>query len=115
MELPPHEQAEPRADPGEARFAPQSALQLLDGLPVDIQALDGLLQQVLHRLTDLGGNGSESEGQHEVISWVVGSVALAGLMEVGRRLRRRRTLSLTVEADWLGWIDLDGPSSELLL
>ena len=115
MELSPREEAEPSADPGEMRFAPRTALQLLDGLPVDIQALDGLLQQVLHRLTDLGGNGSESEGAHDVMAWVaVGSVVLAGL-EAGRRWRKRRTAPLTAAADWLGWIDLDGPCPEAVL
>jgi hypothetical protein len=114
MELSPREEAEPRADPGETHFAPQTALQLLDGQPVDIQALEGLLRRFMHRLTDLGGNGSESEGLHDVIAVVVCSVALAGL-EAGRRLRRRRIVPLTASADWLGWIDLDGPSSETLL
>jgi hypothetical protein len=108
------EEGEPRADPGETRFAPQTAPQLLDGLPLDIQVLDRLLHQFLGRLTDLGGEWSEGEGSHDVIAWVVaGSVALAGL-EAGRRWRRRRTAPLTAEADWLGWIDLDGPSLETL-
>jgi hypothetical protein len=115
MELSPGEEAEPRADPGETRFAPQTAPQLLDGQLVDIQVLNGLLHRILYRLTDLGGDGSESEGRHEVMAWVaVGSVALAGL-EMGRRLRRRRTAPLAASADWLGWIDLDGPSPEAVL
>jgi hypothetical protein len=115
MELLPGEEAEPRADPGETRFAPQTAPQLLDGQLVDIQVLDGLLHQILYRLTDLGGDGSEGESPHNVIAWVmVGSVALAGL-EAGRRGRRRRTAPLTAAADWLGWIDLDGPSPEAVL
>jgi hypothetical protein len=115
MQLSPGEEAEPGADPGQTRFAPQAAPQLLDGQPVDVQALDGLLRQFLYRLTDLGGGSSESEGPYNAIAWVeVGLVALVGL-EVGRRWRRRRTTPLTGEADWLGWIDLDGPSPEALL
>jgi hypothetical protein len=106
MELSPGEEAEPKADPGGPRFAPQTVPQLLEALPVDIQALDGMLRQIMYRLTDLGSDGSESVGPHNVIFWVeVGLVALAGL-EVGRRWRRRRTAPLTAEADWLGWIDL---------
>ena len=115
MELSPGEEAEPRADPGETRFAPQTAPQLLDGQLVDLQVLDGLLHQILYRLTDLGGDGSEGEGPQNAIAWaVLGSAVLAGL-ETGRRWRRRRTAPLTAAADWLGWIDLDGPSPETVL
>lgn len=115
MELLPGEEVEPSAEPGEMRFDPQAARQLLDGQRLDIQALDGLLYQFLNRLTDLSDDWSESAGAHNAIAWVVaGSVALAGL-EVGRRWRRRRTASLSADADWLGWIDLDGPPSEALL
>jgi hypothetical protein len=114
MELSPGEEAGPTADPGETPFAPQTAPQLLDGQPVDAQGLDGLVRQFLW-LTDLGSDGSASEGLHNVMCWVVlGSVALAGL-EVGRRWRRRRTGPLDAEGEWLGWIDLEGPSPETLL
>ena len=115
LQLSPGEEAAPGADPGETRFVPQTAPQLLDGQPVDIPALDGLVRQFLYRLTDLGGDGSESEGAHDVMAWVaVGSVVLAGL-EAGRRWRKRRTAPLTAAADWLGWIDLDGPCPEAVL
>jgi hypothetical protein len=113
MERSPREEAEPRADPDETRFAPQTAPQLVDGQPLDIQALEGSLRRFLHQLTDLDGNWSEIEGSLDVIALVVVSVGLAGL-EVDRRLRRRRIVPLTAEADWLGRIDLDGPSSENL-
>jgi hypothetical protein len=114
MELSPGEEVEPSADPGETRFDPQAARELLDGQRLDIQVLDGLLQQFVYRLTELGDDLSESQGAHNVIAWVVaGSVALAGL-EAGRRWRRRRHGPLNAEADWLGWIDLDGPSTETL-
>jgi hypothetical protein len=96
------------------RFDPQAARLLLDGQRLDFQVLDGLLNQFLYRLTDLGDDLSESEGAHNVIAWLVaGSAALAGL-EAGRRWRRRRSGLLHADADWLGWIDLDGPSTETL-